>query len=222
MPWEGRRERAGFSCLSFYLEVVSLPPPGSPPYPSSRASVKGKVARLSLAGQGSLPFSDVLSCVCSLSPFNVQGQKAPSVGDLSGGGAAKKVQNFPFPVQSRTGSHSPQGAYEFGPIKPIIFVSTPKSGGLEQSTFGRVSRRSFKIMRALNLASLFSPQPLQWLPLSLEKKAEAEGPPTTPLSHCCSVTPCCGHALVFGHIAYLLFLNCDKHPLQYTPPPVSI
>lgn len=107
-------------------------------------------------------------------------------------------------------------------LVPYIFVSTPKSGGLEQSTFGRVSRRSFKIMRALNLTSLFSPQPLQWLPISLEKKAEAEGPPTTPLSHCCSVTPCCGHALLFGHIAYLLFLYYDKHPLKYTPPPVSI
>lgn len=34
-------------------------------------------------------------------------------------------------------------------------------------------------MRALDLASLFSPQPLQWLPISLEKKAEAGGHPHT-------------------------------------------
>lgn len=71
---------------------------------------------------------------------------------------------------------------------------------------GYVSRRSFKIMRALNLASLFSPQPLQRLPISLERKAETGGPPTTPLSHCCSLTPCFGHTLLLGHIAYLLFL----------------
>lgn len=114
VPQEGRGERAGFSRLSFYLEVVNLPPPSSPPSPSSRASVIA--AQFGRSGQGSLPVSDVLSCVCSLSTFNVQGQKALSVGDLSGGGADKKEQNFSFPVQSRTSAHSPQGACEFGPI----------------------------------------------------------------------------------------------------------
>lgn len=96
VPREGRGERAGFSRLSFYLEVVNLPPPSSPP-PSSRASVTGKVAaQFGRSGQGSLPVSDVLSCVCSLSTFNVQGQKALSVGDLSGGGQTRRNRTSHF------------------------------------------------------------------------------------------------------------------------------
>lgn len=97
VPREGPGERAGFSRLSFYLEVVNLPPLSTSPSPSSRASVTGKVAaQFGRSGQGSLPVSDVLSCVCSLSTFNVQGQKALSVGDLSGGGQTRRNRTSHF------------------------------------------------------------------------------------------------------------------------------
>lgn len=79
MLWEGHRERAGFSCLLQAVHLILLQEP------LLRAR-----SRLSLVGQGSLPVSDVLSCVCSLSPFNVQGQKALSVGDLSREGVGRQ------------------------------------------------------------------------------------------------------------------------------------
>lgn len=117
MLWEGHRERAGFSRLLQAVHLILLQEP------LLRAR-----SRLSLAGQGSLPVSDARP-VSAVSAHSMSRDRKPYQWEtyLGSGWADKKVQNFPFPVQSRTSSHSPQGACEFGPIQPIIFVSTPKS-----------------------------------------------------------------------------------------------